>query len=80
MSIIIPTFDMLTKTNTDMEYIVLSSGSPSDLSRKVNDHIVTGWKPVGSHQVVTTHKQNRFRGTELVDSLYQHEYTQTMVK
>jgi hypothetical protein len=63
-----------------MEYIVLSAGSPSDLSRKVKDHIVTGWKPVGSHQVVTTNVQNRFRGTEHVYSLYQTEYTQTMVK
>lgn len=61
-------------------YEILHSNRVDGLTQKVKDYMEEGWTPVGSHQVVITHIQNRFRGTELVDSVYQHEYSQTMCK
>ena len=63
-----------------MEYKVIVSHSGEDLTRKVNEMIKEGWTPVGSHQVVVRHVQNRFRGTQHVDSLSDLEYSQTMIK
>lgn len=63
-----------------MEYKILSSSSPESLTNKVNNLIKEGWLVKGSHQVVVTHQQNRFRGDQHVDTLNEVEYTQTMVK
>lgn len=63
-----------------MEYKIVYSSSPSGLSEKVNNLIKEGWKPVGGHSVVEHHRQNRFRGTELVDTTIESEYSQTMIK
>ena len=35
-----------------MEYKIVSGGSPSDLTTKINERLNDGWKIVGSHQVV----------------------------
>jgi len=63
-----------------MEYKVIVSHSGEELTRKVNELIKEGWTPVGSHQIVVRHTQNRFRGTQHVDTLHEHEYSQTMIK
>lgn len=63
-----------------MDYTVISSSSPSGLSQKVNEHVKDGWIPVGSHQVVETHRQNRFSGSQHMDTTITTEYTQTMIK
>ena len=63
-----------------MEYKVVSTHSVNRLNEIVGDLIKDGWKPVGSHKVVEKHTQNRFRGTQHVDTLHEHEYTQTMIK
>ena len=63
-----------------MEYKVVSSSSPEGLTRQVNELILNGWKPVGSHTVVETHRQNRFSGTQHMDTRIEVEYSQTMVK
>jgi len=63
-----------------MDYKVITSHSPDQLTNRVNDYIKEGWKPVGGHSVVETHRQNRFRGTEMVDTIIQSEYSQTIIK
>lgn len=63
-----------------MEYKVVSTPSPEGLTRQVNQLISEGWKPVGSHTVVENHRQNRFSGTQHMDTIIKTEYSQTMVK
>lgn len=63
-----------------MEYKIVTSSTSRDLTEKVNRHIEEGWELVGSHQVVVQRKQNRYSGTQHMDSVYQAEYSQTMKK
>ncbi len=63
-----------------MEYKIVSGGSPSDLTTKVNEKINDGWELVGSHQVVIHREQNRYSGQQHMDTLNQLEYSQTMCK
>jgi hypothetical protein len=63
-----------------MEYKIVSGGSPSDLTTKVNEKLNDGWELVGSHQVVIHREQNRFSGQQHMDTLNSLEYSQTMVK
>lgn len=63
-----------------MEYKILSSPSPDELTRLVNQLISEGWKPVGGHGVVQTRSINRFSGTQHRDTLITTEYSQTMIK
>ena len=64
-----------------MEYKILTSSSPEELTRKVNNYInEEGWKPVGSHIVIQYHAQNRYAGSQHMDTHYKHEYSQTMIK
>lgn len=63
-----------------MEYKVVSSSSPEGLTRQVNELILSGWKPVGSHTVVETHRQNRYAGMQHMDTRIETEYSQTMIK
>ncbi len=65
-----------------MEYKILSAGTAGELSHKVREHVnrIAPWKAVGSHQVVETHRQNRFRGDQHTDTVISVEYSQTMVR
>ena len=63
-----------------MEYKIVSSHSPQGLSNTINLLIGEGWEPIGSHQVVVIHSQNRYSGSQHMDTLNQLEYTQTMIK
>lgn len=63
-----------------MEYKIISASSPQGLSVSVTNKIAEGWEPIGSHQVVVTHDQNRYRGTQHVDTTHETEYSQTMIK
>ncbi len=63
-----------------MEYKIVSGGSPSDLTTKVNERIKDGWEIVGSHQVVIHREQNRYSGQQHMDTLNQLEYSQTMCR
>jgi hypothetical protein len=62
-----------------MEYKLITSSSPQGLTNTINLLMVEGWTPVGSHQVVITHSQNRFSGTTHKDTTHETEYSQTMV-
>ena len=63
-----------------MKYEVLSAGTPSSLTEKVNHCIAEGWKPIGSHSVVTERSVNRYAGNTLMDTRHQLEFHQTMIK
>ena len=63
-----------------MNYKIVTSTSAEQLSAKVNELIKEGWKPAGSHQVLVTHQQNRFSGDQHKDTVYDLEYSQTMIK
>ena len=63
-----------------MEYKIVSSSSPQGLTNTINLLIGEGWTPVGSHQVVIVHSQNRFSGTTHKDTTHETEYSQTMIK
>jgi len=63
-----------------MEYKILSGDSPGELSKVVTEFIKEGWVPSGSHQVVIRREQKRFSGQQHMDTLYQIEYTQTIIR
>ena len=63
-----------------MQYKILSSRSPNELTRLINESINDGWEVVGSHQVVTIHSQNRFSGQQHMDTRHEVEYTITMTR
>jgi len=63
-----------------MEQMILTSHSASDLNTKIRQMIEQGWTPVGSHQVVETHHQNRFAGMQHKDTIIEREYSQTIKK
>lgn len=61
-------------------YKIVTASSASALETRVNLLIVEGYVPAGSHVVVETHRQNRFSGLQLKDTVVDREYSQTMVK
>jgi hypothetical protein len=63
-----------------MEVMIISSSSADGLNTKINTNLQNGWKPLGSHQVVRSHSQNRFRGDQLADTIHQSVYSITMIK
>jgi hypothetical protein len=63
-----------------MEYKVIRSNHVEGLNDKIKEMIGLGWTPVGSHQVVVTHIQNRFSGLQLKDSVHEVEYSISMLK
>lgn len=70
--------DMEMVDSTD--YRIVTSNSPEGLTSSVKKLISEGWKRVGSHQVVNTFLQDQYSGSQHMRTLYQHEYSQTMVK
>ena len=66
-----------------MEYKIITAASAGELTKKVNElmDVVTlsqCWKPDCSHKIVETHRQNRYSGTQLKDTVITVEYSQTM--
>jgi hypothetical protein len=62
------------------EYKILTARHSSELVTQVKALMSDGWRTVGSHQVVTTHIQNRYSGMQFKDAVYQTEYSQTIVR
>lgn len=62
------------------ETIIVGSHSISGLNEKIKSYTKEGYEVVGSHQVVETHHQNRYRGSDHMDTIIEHEYTITMVR
>ena len=63
-----------------MDYKIVTSSSGQGLTTKIKELMTDGWKPVGSHQVVVLHSQNRFSGSQHMDTKHETEYSQTMIK
>jgi hypothetical protein len=63
-----------------MEYKIVSAPSPYNLSSTINFLIGEGWEPIGSHQVAVIHEQNRYSGSQHMDTKIELEYSQTMIK
>jgi hypothetical protein len=62
-----------------MKYKIVSASSPQGLSSTINLLIGEGWEPMGPHQVVVIHSQNRYSGMQHMDTKHETEYSQTMV-
>jgi hypothetical protein len=63
-----------------MDYKIVTSSNSHTLTENIRLLIGEGWEPVGSHQVVTIHDQNRYRGTQHIDTTHETEYSQTLIK
>jgi hypothetical protein len=63
-----------------MEFKILTSSDADRLNQQIQVYIDLGWRPVGSHQVVVKHVQNRFSGLQHRDSFSTFEYSQSMIK
>ena len=63
-----------------METLIISSKSLQGLNEKIEKYYNEGYGVVGGHQVVEVHHQNRFRGTQHVDTIVEHEYSITLVR
>ena len=63
-----------------MDYKIVTSSNSHTLTENIRLLISEGWEPVGSHQVVTIHDQNRYRGNQHIDTTHETEYSQTMVR
>ncbi len=57
---------------------IITASSPDGLNSKVQDMIAEGWEPLGSHSAVNTHSQNRYAGTQHMDTRHETEYSITM--
>ena len=62
-----------------MKIKIITASSTHSLNKQISDMITEGWEPVGSHSVTTIHSQNRFSGTQHMDTLHESEYAMTMV-
>jgi hypothetical protein len=63
-----------------MDYKIVYAPSPEGLANKVKEKISEGWKPIGGHCVVEAHRQNRYSGSQHMDTIIKVEYSQTMIK
>jgi hypothetical protein len=63
-----------------MDYKIIRSSTVDVLNEKVNDLISNGYEPIGSHQVVIIKSQNRYSGTQHIDTINTIEYSQTVKK
>lgn len=61
-----------------MKIKIISASSPEGLNSKVQDMIAEGWEPMGSHSAVNTHSQNRYAGTQHMDTIHKTEYSISM--
>jgi hypothetical protein len=59
---------------------IIYASSPEGLNSKMEDMSAEGWLPIGSHSVVTTHSQNRYSGSQHMDTIHKTEYSITMQK
>ena len=63
-----------------MEYEIVYSSSPEGLVKKVRSLIEEGFVPTGGVIVNIIQSQNRFRGSQHVDTINKLEYVQSVIK
>lgn len=59
---------------------IISASSPESLNSKIEEMIAEGWEPIGSHSAVNLHSQNRYAGSQHMDTIHKTEYSITMGK
>ena len=59
---------------------IITAPSSTALNSKIEKMIEEGWKPIGGHTAIVVHSQNRYRGTQHMDTLHECEYSITMIK
>jgi hypothetical protein len=62
------------------EQKIITSNSASVLNERINQLILQGYQPLGSHKVVETHHQLRYSGMQHHSTTIDLEYSQTMIK
>jgi hypothetical protein len=63
-----------------MKYKVVHSSSPEGLEKKVNELIGEGFTPTGGVNVNIIRQQNRYSGSQHMDTINSLEYVQSLVK
>lgn len=63
-----------------MKTKIITASSPHTLNKQIEEMIADGWESVGSHSAVTIHAQNRYAGSQHMDTRYETEYSITMRK
>jgi len=64
----------------ETNYKIVTSHSAEGLSIHVDELRSKGWTPIGSHQVVTLYAELTYSGSQHRRTIYEREYSQTMVK
>lgn len=59
---------------------IITASSSTQLNNRINEMSADGWEPVGSHSVVVIHSQNRYAGSQHMDTINETEYSITMQK
>lgn len=59
---------------------IIIASSHMGLNKQIEEMIIEGWEPIGSHSVVVIHSQMRYSGTQHMDTLHETEYSITMQK
>ena len=68
------------KITTMVKYRLVVSSSPEGLQGKVNDLIEEGFVPTGGVNVNIIRQQNRYSGSQHMDTINSLEYVQSLVK
>jgi hypothetical protein len=63
-----------------VKYRIVSSSSPEGLQNKVNELIEEGFTPTGGVNVNIIRQQNRYSGSQHMDTINSLEYVQSLVK
>jgi len=65
---------------TKIEYKVIAQDSVHNLNTAVNQLIAEGWRPIGSHTICQVFQQNRYRGDQHIDTIFENEVSQTLIR
>lgn len=65
---------------TMVKYKLVTSSSPEGLQNKVNELIEEGFTPTGGVNVNIIRQQNRYSGSQHMDTINSLEYVQSLVK
>jgi hypothetical protein len=59
---------------------IITASSSTTLNKRIEEMSADGWEPIGSHSAVVVHSQNRYAGSQHMDTIYETEYSITMQK
>ena len=59
---------------------IITASSSTTLNKRIEEMSADGWEPIGSHSAVVVHSQNRYAGSQHMDTINETEYSVTMQK